>query len=169
MTQTMVDELEAALTEPTAGPLREIFKEMIPVIQQRLEQGDAHWARIQALYQERRRIHESEKAQALRLLKELGHEAPKSPARRKEDPKPGPEAIEKTVRWLAGQKEPKSFKDIAESLDIALSSATKQVAVAKKLDLVRIAKRGGTTGRMQFFAVHDDAIQRLDEGRVQWQ
>jgi hypothetical protein len=166
----MSEELISALAEAkTESSLDDVFAEMVPLLQQRLEQEDADWARIQQLYVDRRAQHEGERSRLLRVLKDLGFE-PKKPRAKRDggDPKPSPESIEKAVRWLASQDEAKSFIEIAEGIPCSLSSATKQINIARQLELVRIASHGGKTGRQQFFAVNDDALQRLDEGRVQW-
>lgn len=171
MTQT-IEELERQLTEMTQedDDLSEGVKAFqAPLLQQR-EQLIAQRTEVKEVADKALAVINERIAAREKLLRGTGW-AEKPTKKRKADggePKPSPESVTKLVRWLDAQPEPLDFNDVANGVGISISSANKQIAVARSLELVRIAKMGGTTGRKQFFGTFPDAIKRLDEGSVLW-
>jgi hypothetical protein len=170
MTAT-VKELEEGLSQlPSSAVLDQEISEIIGPLQHRHEQLTAMRADMQSRYNAFKAQVESEIAKVERVMKAAGWKEKKATRKKSDggDPKPSAESVERLVRWLASQDDARNYNEIQEGLGIANSTANKQVQVARELSLVRIARHGGETGRMMYFGVFEDAVERLDRGDVQW-
>lgn len=168
-----IEELDRQLTEMTQedDDLSEgVQAFQAPLLQQR-EQLIAQRVEVQELASKALAVINEKISKREKLLRGTGWTETKRASRKRTDggePKPSPDAVTKLVRWLDEQPDPLDFNAVAEGLGISVSSANKQITVARSLDLVRVAKMGGQTGRRKFFATWPEAIKRLDEGSVTW-
>ena len=168
---TAIDELQEGLTQlPAVEDLDKEISEIISPLMHRHDQLTALREDMPRKYNAFKGNIESEIAKVERVMKAAGWKEKKGTKKRSDggEPKPSAESVERLVRWLAEQDGPKNYNEIQDGLGIANSTANKQVKVGRELGLVRHTHSGGETGKMMFFGVFDDAIERIESGEIQW-